>query len=283
MFEILIATDGSKVSEEMVDFAMDFTSALESEAFVVYVSDAPPKEDGSGQDAGRSAIEYAVRKAKERNVPVSSEIIHGIPAVDIVNKANEIGARAIIMGSLGRTGISRFLIGSVAERVIKLAYGPVIIVRKSQRGTGFGLERMLIATDGSEANKSAVRTGLRLASRLKMEVTAVSVNDTREASGTKFSETWALTKDMGKSAVADVVRQGHELGVDVEPLITDGVPHVEISELSADYDLVVIGSLGKSGISQLRVGSVAERVVRHSKCPVMVVRATDSFAPLDPF
>lgn len=281
--KILIATDGSKVSEEMVDYALDLASALEFEVFIVYVTDEPLREDGNGQDIGNDAIRYAVEEAEKRGVKASSEIIHGVPAVDIVNKANEIGARAIIMGSLGRTGLSRLLVGSVAERVIKLAYGPVIIVRKPEHEEGHRMERMLIATDGSEANQSAVRIGLRLAARLHMKVSTISINDIRDVPSTNASETWALLNDISKSAVADVIHQGHKLGVNVDPIIVDGVPHKEITERSADHDIVVIGSLGRSGLSKLKVGSVAEKVVRYSKCPVMVVRATDCFVPLDPF
>ncbi len=282
--KILIATDGSKVSEEMVDYALDFASALESEVFIVYVSDEPLRENTSEHDVGTVAIQYAVNEAKKRNLKVDSEIVHGVPATDIVNKANEIGAKAIIMGSVGRTGLSRLLVGSVAEKVIKLAYGPVIIVRKpEQHEGGTKMERMLIATDGSEANKSAIRTGLRLASRLHMKVSTISVNDIRDVPSTNSSETWALLNDISKAAVADVIHQGHKLGLNVDPIIVDGVPHKEITERTSDHDIVVIGSLGRSGFSQLKVGSVAEKVVRFSNCPIMVVRATDSFVPLDPF
>lgn len=280
--KILIATDGSKVSEEMVEYALDLASALDFEVFIVYVSDEPLKEDDSEQIIGRNAVDYAVEEAKKRNIPVSYEIIYGIPAVDIVNKANEIGARAIVMGSVGRTGLSRLLVGSVAERVIKLAYGPVVIVRKPERDEGIKFERMLIATDGSEANKSAIRIGLRFASSLNMKVSTISVNDIREVSTLNSAEAWSELNDVSKAAVADVIHQGSRLGLNVDPIIVDGVPYKEIVERSADHDIVVMGTLGRSGLSQLRVGSVAEKVVRYSKCPVMVVRATESFTPLDP-
>lgn len=282
MSKILIATDGSEVSEDMVEFALDLASALEFEVFIVYISDEPLKEGDSEQIIGKNAVQFAVEEAERRNIKASSEIIHGLPAVDIVKKANNIGARAIIMGSVGRTGLSRLLVGSVAEKVIRLAYGPVIIVRKPERDE-FKLESMLIATDGSEANQSAIRSGLRMASRLNLKVTTISVNDIREVPSAGSSEAWALLSDISKAAVADVIHQGHKLGLNVDPIIVDGVPHKEITERSSDYDIVVIGTLGRSGFSQLRVGSVAERVVRHSKCPVMVVRASDSFVPLDPF
>lgn len=284
MSKVLIATDGSEVSEYMVEFALDFASALEFEVFVVYVSDEPIDEGNHDLSVGEQAVKYAVEEAIKRGIAVESEVIHGIPAVDIVRKSNEVGAKAIIMGSVGRTGLSRLLVGSVAERVIKLAYGPVIVVRKPEHGNGgMKFQSMLIATDGSEANKPAIRSGLRLASNLSMKVSTISVNDKRDIPHANFSEAREALNEASKNAVADVIHQGHQLGLNVDPIIVDGVPHKEITHRSSDFDIVVIGSLGRSGIIPGRVGSVAEKVVRYAKCPVMVVRSTETFAPLGPF
>ncbi|MDN5357396.1 MAG: hypothetical protein PWR17_565 [Candidatus Methanomethylophilaceae archaeon] len=282
--KILIATDGSRVSEETVQYALDLASALESEIAVIYVSDEPLKEGDHDISPGEAAVQYAVDEATKRAIPVESFIEFGIPAVEIVKKAEEIGAKVIVLGSIGRSGVSLWLVGSVAERVIKLAYCPVIVVRKSEHeeaGTRFG--NMLIATDGSAANESAVRSGLRLASRLGMKVSTISINDIREIPRTNADEARAELNDVSKEAVTKVIHQGAILGLNVDPIIEDGVPHKEIAERSSEYDLVVIGTLGRTGLTDMRVGSVAEKVIRYAKCPVMVVRASEVFAPLDSF
>ncbi|MGE4577108.1 MAG: universal stress protein [Candidatus Methanomethylophilaceae archaeon] len=284
MSKILIATDGSRVSEETVQYALDLASALESEIAVIYVSDEPLKEGDHDISPGEAAVQYAVDEATKRAIPVESFIEFGIPAVEIVKKAEEIGAKVIVLGSIGRSGVSLWLVGSVAERVIKLAYCPVIVVRKSEHeeaGTRFG--NMLIATDGSAANESAVRSGLRLASRLGMKVSTISINDIREIPRTNADEARAELNDVSKEAVTRVIHQGAILGLNVDPIIEDGVPHKEIAERSSEYDLVVIGTLGRTGLTDMRVGSVAEKVIRYAKCPVMVVRASEVFAPLDSF
>lgn len=284
MSKILIATDGSKVGEEMMHYALDLASALKLEVFVIYVSDEPLKEGDHEPTLGELAVQQAVEEATKRDILVESEIIFGVPAVDIVKKANDIGAAAIVLGSVGRAGISLWLGGSVAERVIKLAYGPVIVVRKSEGEDGkTKMKRMLIATDGSEANEAAIRSGLRLAYRLGMKVSTVSVNDVREIPHTNTAEVRERLNDVSKSAVGKVIHQGSMMGLGVDPIILDGVPHKEIIELSSDYDMVVIGTLGRSGFFDFRVGSVAEKVVRYSNCPVMVVRATDTFVPMGTF
>lgn len=282
--KILIATDGSRVSEETVQYALDLASALENEISVIYVSDEPLKEGEHDISPGEAAVQYAVDEATKRAIPVEPFIEFGIPAVEIVKKSEEIGAKAIILGSIGRSGVSLWLVGSVAERVIKLAHCPVIVVRKSEHeeeGTRFG--NMLIATDGSAANESAVRSGLRLASRLGMKVSTISINDIREISRTNADDARAELNDISKEAVTRVIHQGAILGLNVDPIIEDGVPHKEIAERSSEYDLVVIGTLGRTGLTDMRVGSVAEKVIRYAKCPVMVVRASEVFVPLDSF
>lgn len=282
--KILIATDGSKVSEETVQYALDLASALESEVAVVYVSDEPLAEGRHEISPGEAAVQYAVEEAAKRAIPAESFLEFGIPAVEIVKKAKEINAKAIILGSIGRSGVSLWLVGSVAERVIKLAYCPVIVVRKPEReftGTRFG--NMLITTDGSDANEPAIRSGLRLASRLGMKVSTISINDIREIPRTHADEARAELNDVSKEAVARVIHEGALLGINVDPIIEDGVPHKEIAERSSDYDLVVIGTLGRTGLADVRVGSVAEKVVRYAKCSVMVVRASEAFVPLDSF
>ncbi len=282
--KILIATDGSRVSEETVHYALDLASALEYEVAAIYVSDEPLKEGEHEFSPGEAAVKYAVDEAAARGMSVESFVEFGIPAVEIVKKAEEIGAKAIVLGSIGRSGVSLWLVGSVAERVIKLAYCPVIVVRRPEHeetGTRFG--NMLIATDGSAANDPAVRSGLRLASRLGMKVTTISINDVREIPRTHADEARAELNDISKEAVAKVIHEGALLGLNVDPIIEDGVPHKEIAERSSEYDLVVIGTLGRTGLSEIRVGSVAEKVIRYAKCPVMVVRASEVFVPLDSF
>jgi nucleotide-binding universal stress UspA family protein len=69
------------------------------------------------------------------------------------------------------------------------------------------------------------------------------------------------------------VEEGKALGVEVTPLIVEGSPTKKIVEMATDFDLVVMGTLGRSALSKLFMGSVAERVTRYAPCPVLVVRS----------
>jgi len=139
------------------------------------------------------------------------------------------------------------------------------------------IKKVLIATDGSEYTKEAVSTGLELAKILGADVTALYVID--QTSFVSFPidssivSVYSLLENEGKRAVEDVRKEGEELGVKVNPMVAEGSPTRKIVEMAADMDLVVMGTLGRSAISKLFMGSVAERVTRYAPCPVLVVRS----------
>jgi len=139
------------------------------------------------------------------------------------------------------------------------------------------MKRILIATDGSEYTKEAVSTGLRLAKILGAEVTALYVID--QTSFVSFPidssivSVYSLLENEGKRAVEEVKKEGEQQGIKVTPVVVEGSPTRKIVEMAADFDLVVIGTLGRSALSKLFMGSVAERVTRYAPCPVLVVRS----------
>lgn len=139
------------------------------------------------------------------------------------------------------------------------------------------MKKILIASDGSEYTRQAVSQGLRLAKVLGAEVTALYVID--QTSFVSFPmdssivSVYSLLENEGKRAVEDVRKEGEELGVKVTPVVVEGSPTRKIIEVAEDFDLIVMGTLGRSAISKLFMGSVAERVTRYAPCPVLVVRA----------
>jgi nucleotide-binding universal stress UspA family protein len=139
------------------------------------------------------------------------------------------------------------------------------------------MKRILVATDGSDYTKEAVSQGLHLAKVLGAEVTALYVVD--QTSFVSFPmdssivSVYSLLENEGKRAVEQVVEEGESLGLKVTPLIVEGSPTRKIVEIAADFDLVVLGTLGRSALSKLFMGSVAERVTRYAPCPVLVVRS----------
>jgi len=139
------------------------------------------------------------------------------------------------------------------------------------------MKKILIATDGSEYTREAVSTGLQFAKILGAEVTALYVID--QTSFVTFPvdssivSVYPQLENEGKRSVEEVRKDGEAMGVKVTPVVVEGSPTRKIVEMAADFDLVVMGTLGRSAIGKLFIGSVAERVTRYAPCPVLVVRS----------
>ncbi len=138
-------------------------------------------------------------------------------------------------------------------------------------------KRILIATDGSKRTQNAVETGLKIAKEQGSKVYAVYVVDTVTFTSIPMDVTWEnmyqLLKDEGEEAVK-AVKEGAP-GVDVETRVLEGNPAVEITKFAADngVELIVMGTLGKSGIDRILLGSTAEKVIRIAHCPVLVIKS----------
>ena len=137
--------------------------------------------------------------------------------------------------------------------------------------------KILIPTDGSEYTKEAIKKGLELAKVLDAEVTALYVVDQTSFINFPMDSTivsvYSLLEKEGKDAVEFVKSEGARLGLNVNVKIEEGSPPRKILETSKQHDLIVMGTLGRTGVSKLLLGSVAEKVVRFAECPVLVVRA----------
>ncbi len=139
---------------------------------------------------------------------------------------------------------------------------------------------ILVPTDGSEYTKAAVRKAMELAKLSGGKITALYVLDqtilTNMPMDTAVMNVYNTLEKEGKAAVDFVRDLGAQEGVEVELSVKEGTPVKVILDESPNYDIIVMGTLGRTGMSKLLMGSVAERVVRASQCPVMVVRAPEA-------
>ncbi len=141
-------------------------------------------------------------------------------------------------------------------------------------------KNILVPTDGSEYTKEAVRRSMELAKLAGGKVTALYVLDqtmlTNMPMDTAVVNVYNMLEKEGKDAVDYVRGLGAEEGVEVEVSVKEGAPFKVIIEESPKYDVIVMGTLGRTGMSKLLMGSVAERVVRGASCPVMVVKSQEA-------
>jgi nucleotide-binding universal stress UspA family protein len=147
MYErVLVATDGGELAETAARHAMALAGvhgATVHAAFVVdtdtgwlTVSKSEVRDSlrQVGQDAGREALEAVERLATEAGVPVVTELLEGTPEEELVAYAEAADVDLVVMGTHGREGVRRRLLGSVTERVVRDAPVPVLTVKPSDHG-----------------------------------------------------------------------------------------------------------------------------------------------------
>jgi len=138
-------------------------------------------------------------------------------------------------------------------------------------------EKILVATDGSEHGYRAARVALELGNISGGKVTAIYVADTVKTSHLPddmllFSIRELLLKE-GREALKQVESLAQEKGVAFESLVVEGNPGSEIirSAEASGMDIIILGAVGRTGLDKFLLGSVAEKVVRNSKIPVLTV------------
>ena len=137
---------------------------------------------------------------------------------------------------------------------------------------------IVIATDGSENSQRAISYGIEIAKLSGATVHALFVVDTVSFSSIPMDAGWEsmydTLKNEGEKAISEVKERGKVSGVEVREVLLEGHPSNEIIDFAEknNVDLIVVGTLGKTGLDRFLMGSVAEKVVRGSKVPVLVVR-----------
>lgn len=139
-------------------------------------------------------------------------------------------------------------------------------------------KKNLIATDGSPRTRKAVEQGIELAKSVDAKLYAVSVVDTSAFASIPAGAAWGKMYDLlheeGEKAARTVEEMAKKNGVNVRSEVLVGQPATEIINFAEenDVDLILIGTLGKTGLERFLLGSVAEKVIRTSPVSVMVVR-----------
>jgi len=138
--------------------------------------------------------------------------------------------------------------------------------------------RILVATDGSEQNQQAVTEAVKLAISEKAELHCLFIVDTIAFASLPMDVTWEnvynVLYEEGKDALKTVEKKAKKAGVKFFGSVMEGNPAMEIVRYAQEKkaDIIVVGTLGRGGLSRFLLGSTAEKVIRTAPCPVLVVR-----------
>ncbi|HEX8106671.1 MAG TPA: universal stress protein [Kofleriaceae bacterium] len=208
---------------------------------------------------------------------VTTKFLMGVPWAELVEMLQGDAAFGlVVMGTHGRTGLDRVLLGSVAEKVVRHAPCPVLTV--PARGQVSEFRRVLCPVDFSESSRRAVALAAELVAGGGSGITLLhSIEVPVSYSGEPRVEGFAEALDKrGTDLLEDWARDLRtRVSVPVTTRSRIGSPGAQILAILDDdriFDLVVMGSHGRTGLRRALLGSVAEKVVRHAGCPVVVAR-----------
>jgi nucleotide-binding universal stress UspA family protein len=209
-------------------------------------------------------------------IEAQSLLCEGDPPEVIVDIAREKKADLIVMGTYGRRGLNRLLMGSATSQVIVKSPVDVLVVKKECTECTGSYRSVLLAFDGSEFSKKALKRACELSKLDGAEVTVVYVAPRYEEM-IEFFRTSSIKNSMLQEA-QKIMDGAKELaaaqGITIRTVIEEGHAADRIIATAGKLknDLIIMGSYGWRGVNKAIMGSTAERVIIDASCPILVVR-----------
>jgi len=265
---LIVATDGSEASKKAVEVAFELAKTCKSFLYIVSVIEIYPMVDGAIGMVDKlkcdiqAALQPLKQRAEDENIPCEISVLTSQrPDETIVDLAKQKSADAIIIGTHGRTGIKKVLLGSVSRRVIGDAPCPIWQVPPK---VTFDIQSILVATDGSVNGNLALEDAFEASQACSTDLTVVSVVK---------PDGPAAYRVEAEKIVEQAKKEGASRGIPVEGIVAEGEPWKKIVEIAKDKSIgvIMIGRHGHSALDKLLLGSVTERVAGHAPCSVIVV------------
>ena len=266
--KLLIATEGSESSRSAVSEAIEFARMCSSKLIILsevlsnseYEDGVPWAIDQVEREI-RNNLEAIKKTAYESGIECEIIVLRGHdPSMDIVGEAVTNKVDMIVMGTHGRSGLKRLVMGSVAGEVLRHARCKVLVVPP---GAKIDYSRILLVTDGSIHGSVAASEALAVATRSNGSLTVVSV----ASSKAQFPEM--------EANVEQVLKFAEKHGVKAEGTTLRGKPEEAIAHLAEQKGagLIVLGGYRANEGLNLPMGSVTERIIAGARKAVLVVKA----------
>ena len=313
--QILVPLDGSGLAEAVLPHAARLAQATASSLQLIRVV-APPTVAPSlawpmpapvnierwlevERSSADTYLDLVAGMLAKEGVVARTTVLEGDPATCIIGFARENASiREIAMASHGRSGVARWIMGSVAERVLQATPVPLLVVRAAADDAAVELKQprlplklepkyqtILVPLDGSRFAEQALGLARLIADHQQATLMLVSVVPFLDEVGLAEGGVvplWGVNAQQTARAHAieyldKTAAQLAEAGLQVRTRWIDGDPAETIAAIASeeDVDLIAMSTHGRSGISRLWLGSVANRVIRRADQPVLLVRAEE--------
>jgi len=276
--KILVAYDGSASAVTALGVAADLAKAdkcwikvlavvpqYSGDLELVGVSKIKETIEGTGQKILIEAKELA----RKHDVHILTNLEQGEPYERIVHVADDERCGLIVLGRSGHSHLERELMGGVTARVIGHTKHNVLVVPEAAQ---MSWEHILVATDESQNARQAVDLAMKIAEEKAAILSVVSVVSTND-------EFIALAPDQVAGMVkakevflAGIKQEAASRNIKLVTHVREGEPHEQITKLAGDINasVIVMGTYGRKGLHRLLMGSVTERTIGYSSCPVLI-------------
>ncbi|MBI4329535.1 MAG: universal stress protein [Chloroflexi bacterium] len=288
--KVLVPLDGSALAEGIMPYVEEMGVRLGSEVTLFHVVDPDTLDShdpehrvfieqlvSKAQTRAEDYIRRVVRGLKEKKVAVQTDIAVGRAAEEVVRKAEEGGYDLVAMSTHGRSGVGRWVFGSVADRVLHATKAPVLLIRPDKTVADGLFRRVVVPLDGSELAEAALPFAEELAGRLRLPVGIVQA--VQYLVGTEFGlyveDPRGIMDAAAKEYLDRVAERIRGKGLQVEASVLWGIAGDRILEFaeSRPGTIIVMSSHGRSGVGRWVFGSVADKLVRGAAGPVLVIRS----------
>jgi nucleotide-binding universal stress UspA family protein len=295
---MLIPLDGSPTAEKVLPYARALGGVLKIPVELLGVVDISEmatqlaKEKGRSldsmfEDAERASANYLKSiSAKATGVDIRTTVTRGRAAEVIIENAAADKNTLIAMATHGRSGLNRWMLGSVTEKVLRGCENPLLLVRASEAidaGEKVALKTVIVSLDGSDEAERVLPAVIALAKAMDLEVILFRAyhmpyavySGTDDYSGIDLEELTASLRDEATQYLEKKTEALKQQGLKVSHIVKEGLSADEIISLgrATPDNLIAMCSHGRSGVRRWVLGSVTETVVRHSSEPVLVIRA----------
>ena len=307
--KILVPTDFSACADQAFVYALDLArrhgakihllhviGPLEGDAYspLRYSPEAHVQKETPDKIA-YDLLQSTIDKYDTEGLTIEPVKRHGSAVASLFLKyAQAENVDLIVMGTHGRHGAQRFIMGSVAERVVRQASCSVLTVREQKAPMSPGIkpdklqiQRILVPLDFSEHSEALLRVAHAMAVAYGAQLDLLHVGEMPLFVGIYSGILTAndLVPELDKHALAKLQHLWEEVGgeeVQAKVHVEEGHAAAHIVDFAARFgiDLIVIASQGRSGIERFLIGSVAERVVRSATCPVLIFKPRRAKADL---
>ena len=283
--KILLPLDGSVEAESPLPYIKDFTHRFNSKLHILGVAIGSKR-----RKVNQLLTDYIQETAANLNregLPTKSHIRYGHAGEQILSFAKENAVDSIVMATHGRSGITRWWIGSLAENIIAESTIPVLLTRSKQLketevNKSKTFQHMLVPLDGSHISESALNFAESIALKLGASISLLHIVHSFNSLGFDIPgyDLKIMNRkmnDAGKKYLKSILERLHKKGIESTSKVMAGNAASAIIEYTKEkkVDLIIMSTHGRSGIARWILGGVAEKVLRESALPLWLVRSPE--------